>query len=357
MTHLAMRVANESGEVIDFVPDQVFPLAVSDLRIVEIPPLHRAKLHFSTKQMSVDGVEESPKERLSIGIEFHESPLPYALVPGGWLPVPFVVPQKFLVDRNVVATFKKIRNKGSGEDSSAFGSWTAFWNEGTPQFNPLPFAYEAGLRRAPSYAEFVSAFDEGANELRLALPNVDIVRFDKHAYEVSYEQLQQLRTRNLREESFLLEVIPMVLNRLSGSNQHTVVNDILTVADKKKLQRQSFVVLAALSCVFEDASGSVFQIGRGVLKPKARYADAAAYNAISDLRNIELAAVTQAIFPNEPFALCTNDRAVAYLWSALAPRAALREDRSIGLTFDISTELLPRLNNEEIAELKHRLVK
>ena len=352
-----MRVVKDSGELIDFVPDQVRPLRVNDLRTVEIAPLHRAQLHFSSKHLSVDGVEESQKGPMCIGIEFHDAPLPYALVPGGWLPVPFVIPQKFLVDRNVLATFKKIRNNSPRADDKAFGSWTAFWDDGAPQFNPLPYAYEAGFRRMPSYREFVSAFDDGASELRLALPNVDIVRFDKHSYEVAYGELQQLCTRNLREQSFLLEVIPMVLNRLSGSRQKTIVNDIIIVADNQKLQRQSFVVLAALSCVFEDASGSAFQIGRRVLKPMANYADGDAYNAISDLRNIELTAVTQAMFPNEPFALCTNDRAVAYLWSALAPRAALREDRSIGLTFDISTELLPRLNNEEIAELKQRLVK
>ena len=208
----------------------------------------------------------------------------------------------------------------------------------------------------PSYREFVSAFDEGANELRLALPNVDIVHFDKHAYDVAYGELQQLCTRNLREQAFLLEVIPMVLNRLSGARQKTIVKDIFIVADNNRLQRQSFVVLATLSCVFEDASGAAFQIGRRVLKPMVQYADADAYNAISDLRNIELTAVTQALFPNEPFALCTNDRAVAYLWSALAPKANLREDKSFGLTFDISTELLPRLTNEEIAEIKLQLV-
>jgi hypothetical protein len=54
-----------------------------------------------------------------------------------------------------------------------------------------------------------------------------------------------------------------------------------------------------------------------------------AYNAISDLRHIELAALSQAVLPDRAFALCTNDRGLALFWSALEFRGTATEVKEV----------------------------
>jgi hypothetical protein len=103
-----------------------------------------------------------------------------ALVSDGWLPLPLVHSQRFLVDRNVISSLRKLRERPQFQNLQAFYWWTNFFNKGTPFFNPLPYAWEGSSRRRPTFSEFVSAYEEGKAEIKNAFPNANITSFDSN---------------------------------------------------------------------------------------------------------------------------------------------------------------------------------
>ena len=155
-------------------------------------------------------------------MSFNEQPFPFALVPGGWLPLPFVIPSKFLVDRNVVAAFRKLRDRPERQDLQAFQWWTRFFDEGTGTFSPLPYAWEGGFRRTPSFSEFVAAFEEGASELRNALPKVQVISLADEHYRAAHQLVVAMVPRAKREADFLCAACPMIANRVSRRNEAEV---------------------------------------------------------------------------------------------------------------------------------------
>ena len=134
-----------------------------------------------------------------------------------------------------------------------------------------------------------------------------------------------------------------------------VAEAIVRASDKFELNRASLASLAVFSCLYEDVSGTIPAIGRQILKPKAAYSEAEAFNALSDLRHIELAAAGQAIFKQEAFALCTCDKPMALLWSALFAHGELSPNGTIELTFELTNDLFSRLSPDELLDLKQSL--
>ena len=96
----------------------------------------------------------------------------------------------------------------------------------------------------------------------------------------------------------------------SDAKVRSVAKQILGAADRLNVDRQSLAVLVALSCLFEDPRSGMTSIGRKILKPRQTYTAEEAYNAICDLRHIELAAFGHAWVTEGQFALCTSDKAV-----------------------------------------------
>jgi hypothetical protein len=280
----------------------------------------------------------------------------YALVPnGGWLPVPFVSPQHFLLDRNVVANFHKLRENLAFTDRKAYQFWTGFFEQGTALFNPLPYAFEGKACRILSFEDFVHAFEEGVQKIEGILPRSRVVRYSPVHYRMAYAQLQAMHAKTPREIEFICEVCPLLVVPTAATNLRSVAERVLATADRLSVDRQSLAVLTALSCLFEDPSSGTWSIGRKILKPKQTYKAADAYNAICDLRHIELAALGHAWMVNGRFALCTSDRAVASLWCALGIRDVVETATGPEFTIDISSELFPRLTETTISEIANLL--
>lgn len=141
---------------------------------------------------------------------FGEPPTVFSLVKGGWLPLPFAIPPRFLVDRNVVISLRKLRLGQTVLNGQALTWWTKFFEEGAALFNPLPYAFEAGFRRKPTMDEFMAAYDEGVAELRASLPKCRIIHFEQAHYRAAYTQLEAFDRRNECETKFLLRVCPLI---------------------------------------------------------------------------------------------------------------------------------------------------
>jgi hypothetical protein len=338
---------------VEFVPRFVHPLGTAELHL-----LHKqtgaVDLQFEADDPSVNGERKSGRATIRTTITFGRQPIIFALVRGGWLPLPLAIPPRFLVDRNIVIALRKLRF-GQLVERQEITWWFQFFEKGSAIFNPLPYAFEAGYRRKPTMEEFVAAYDEGVAELSRSFPKCEVVSYQSANYQGAYAQLEALDERNAAETEFLMRTCGLVANRVSRSRESKVLKRIVSTADSLGIPRASLAVLGIISCLFEDLHGTVPSIGRKVIKPSDMYSKADAFNALNDLRHIELAVAGQVYFGDDAFCLCTRDRAIAMLWCALCPRGVSPTDGAVKLTFDLTSHLVPRLMEEEILELKSLL--
>lgn len=355
MTHMQFRAEFEAGRSLEFVPASVEPLGLPELWRTLKEEIPTYDMKFVARNAYVDGAMQAGTATINAKMNFHEVPSPFALVQGGWLPMPLVIPQQFLVDKNVVAHLRTLNSGIPSEKLKSFKWWMKFFEEGSATFNPLPFAWEGGLRKTPSFAEFVTAFQEGTTEIREAIPKCTIATFGQSEYRAAYQMILDFESRTTKESRFLMSVSPMLFERVNRKNQEKILNAIIFEAKACDIAPMSIVVVAALSCLYDDVHGNIFSIGRKLLKPKPAYDSRAAFNALADLRHIEIAAAGQIYFGKQGFALSTCDIALASLWCALSPTGTFSAEHEIEFTFNLSQELFPRLNHNEIQQLHDRL--
>jgi hypothetical protein len=355
MGSFVFKAEFEEGRSVEIVPSHVVPFGAADIERLENDPGAALQLQLHGDDLIADGLSQPGRATVKAKVTFHRSPLIYALVPGGWVPLPFTEPPRFLVDRNVVISLRKIREGRTVASSEALDWWTRFFRQGTGIFNPLLFAYEGAFQRKPTMAEFVSAYEEGVSELTRALPECHVVTFADEQYRAAYQQLEAFDERNGCEISFLQAACPLVAQRVSRREEVDLTSRVLALAQKCNVSSRSLVLLAALSCVYENIRGTPLSIGRRLLKPRIRYFEQDAFNALSDLRHIELAAAGQLYLRNQAFSLCTCDRALALMWAALSPRGESRPGGPIDLEFDLTRDLFARLDDAELLALAQRL--
>lgn len=353
MAPFSFRVEFEEGRRVEIVPTYIRPFGSTDIRTLEKNQMFALEMELEADDAVIDGERQTGRARLKAKVAFDKPVTIYALVQGGWLPLPFAIPARFLVDRNVVISMRKIREGRVNANAEALQWWTKFFAKGSGMFNPLPFAFEAGFRRKPTMAEFAAAYDDGASELLDALPGCHIVKFEESNYRVAYAQLEAFDGQNEREVKFLQATCPLIVQRVPRQAEADVAKVIVQTADKYQVNRTSFATLAALSCLYEDVHGTLPAIGRQILKPKSVYSEADAFNALSDIRHVELAATGQAYFKQEAFSLCTCDKALALMWSALSLRGDSPSGGEVEFTFDLTTDLFSRLSEDELLEVKH----
>lgn len=353
MSPLPFRFELEDGQSIDLAPTVIHPLGLAELRALLQDVKKELELQLEAFNPIVNGTPQEGHATISAKVTLFEPATIYSLVQGGWLPLPFAIPPRFLVDRNVVIKLKKLRLGQTFANGQTLEWWTKFFAQGTAIFSPLPYAIEAGYRRNPTKAEFIAAYEEGASELANALPNCHIVKFgDANFANAPFETLY---SHYDREMQFLCEICPLISDRVPRSKESELSRLIIDMADRYQVRRGSLVTLAVLSCLYDDVHGAIPSIGRKLLKPKRDYTESDAYNALSDLRHIEFAATGQAYFEREAFALCTCDQGLTSLWCALGLRGKSSNEGAITLTFDFTTDLFPRLAEAELLNLKNLL--
>lgn len=124
---------------------------------------------------------------------------------------------------------------------------------------------------------------------------------------------------------------------------HARRDEVLSKADQCGVSRASLVVLAALSAVFVANGASP---AKRLLKIKADYRDVDAYNALVDLRSLEMLIHVFAWLPNLPTMLCTADKDMALFWVGI--QASNFEQKGAGVSCNLSPvdALLPGFANE-----------
>jgi len=235
--------------------------------------------------------------------------------------------------------------------------WNRLFVEGGATFDPLPYALEGEKQRATTFNEFTDAISKGTNELKASFPQCKIIDRDVNVLKSFHEFLLQFEDKVGAESEFLIAASPILANRTAKGKEEPELKNLIKLAQKHKIEPFSLVFIAAISCLYEDNNGGKFSIGRELLKPKSVYSAKMAFNALSDIRHIEMTAQVQTMLQSDSvFSLATCDHGLAAFWCALSPIEKSVENSKPCFKFSLHEELTPRLSTVEFKELFGQLL-
>ena len=348
---MRLQLITESNEVIEFVAEKIEPFSFTDLQ--EIKGDENISFKFNVSTLNVDlasiGEQVSGSAKISSNIVFHNKPKLFTLLDGGWLPPGLVNPPNLLVDRNVISVLLELLNGSDRADHVSTDWWLNLPDSSKLEINPLLYALEGNKKQTPSFDEFRQAFVDASIVIRTKFPNTKVTEFNLIQYEAAYDHVLKCSARLENETKFLKKIVEFIYNPVGANDRTNCKKKVLQTADAFDLNRRSLVVLAALSCIYEPRGGAGFLAARQVLKPKQNYQESDAFNALSDLRALEIFIAFSSIEASEVY-FCTCDRALAGLWCGMNPRNARWENNVLNFDLSINESLFPSLPIEDRTE-------
>lgn len=315
---------------VEFTPLQYADLIDKKLTDKVVVPLNwtRAKvIESNIPEIQLDGVASG-----NASIESFYTSKTIGLVKGGWLPSGLAVRQDMIVlpDRCTITELKGrflhgVKRKADDKDFLDF-----FAGDGI-RINPLLFALEGNLRRNPTPYEIQQQLEEVSAALRIALPKAELVPGDSGGLRGVVGIVQDTATSMQRKQTFLMRMAPLLQAPTSESKKAQLWDETLAVAQECGVDTKSLVVLAVLSSISVPLGKSP---AKRLLKPSLAYSAECAYNALADLRSLEMLMCLFALFPDQQIMLCTGDKNLALLWAGI--RASKFSWSGKGATFTIS---------------------
>jgi hypothetical protein len=221
------------------------------------------------------------------------------------------------------------------------------------RINPLLWALEGNQRRNLTVEEVKQQVEEAAAVLKKALPKAELVAVDAHGVQGTAGLIRDSQAGMVKKERFLMRLAPKLHAPVGARRRDLLWREVLDAAADCGLPRESLVVLAALSCVsVPNGRGAA----RGVLNITRHYSKADAYNALSDLRALELLMTLFATFPDQRLMLCTGDMSLALFWAGIRASDFLWDGKRIQFKVSPVEEMLPTLTPAQEESLFGRLL-
>lgn len=336
---LLRYVEEETGRIIDLVEWIVDPLGYDDL--VDTLPNKRVTIPIQLHHTKLFDENGSPVQPGHASVSFTlNSPFSsnvIALVDGGWLPLIWAARDRvILADRNIISEIQARFQDGEKRISVRDDDFIDFFAKWPIRINPLLYAMEGNQRRSPTHEEAKTQIVEAAQKIKQALPNATIEP-DAMAGLPGMIGLIQDGVADMQQKTqFLLSVAPKLMAPASRGQRTDIWQWILAQANEAGVSRQSFPVLAALSCL---VCPQTLNPARRLLKPSHDFNERHVYNALCDLRALELFVYTLALFPKLPTTLCTKDRHLALFWVGLGIHN-IRLDQEKHPTFELRCDRL-----------------
>lgn len=350
-----LKLEGDQGNTLEASVTEFVPLDYEEL--VKIPIQKGGEIAFrvvaKSDKHSINDEENTENSNLTFNIKFPHLVSIFALVEGGWLPPPFVMSKLFIMDRNVVSTLKQLNNGSNRKDHIATEWWTSFLTDKNVLINPVFYALEGCNKKAPTYSEFIRSFDDAVIEIKSALPGVSVTDYQGIHYKAAYTVIEELGDNLSKEADFLLDVVPLIKNRVATKKLDHVKNLIISKAKDRGVV-QSLAFLTALSCLYESDQKHTYPVARKIIKPKSTYNKEDAYNALNDLRILQLATSARGAI-NEKFSVCTQDVALALFWCGLAPMLDDFVGSKVTITFKFSKHLFPRMPLDTVDDIQSAL--
>ncbi|RWN55862.1 MAG: hypothetical protein EOR99_35115 [Mesorhizobium sp.] len=266
------------------------------------------------------------------------------LVKGGWLPSAIALEDNSIVlpDRCVVAELDR-RLRGGVAKNGTRGDFIDLFADSPICINPALFALEGDAKEHPTAESAQRSLDEATRKLRSALPKAILIAADANGLKGILGLIEDTRDGIGSKQDFLVRLNPALQAPVGKRRVQAVCDEIVATANSFGLPARSLVVLAALSAALVPNGKSP---AKGVLKFKSGYGSREAYNALADLRSLELLMHIFAIWPDQPVMLCTADKDLALFWAGL--RASKFVHRAGSMTFEMDpAPLVPGISREQ----------
>jgi hypothetical protein len=288
-------------------------------------------------QASVSAVLNSPYSSRTLG-----------LVRDGWLPsgIAFNDSMVVLPDRCV---FTELAGRfRAGEKTKLEDKDFLDFLTGHPvRINPLLYVLEGNLKKNPDYASIEHQFDVATEIISAALPLAQIVPSGRGCLEGVRGLIRDGEASMARKQEFLMCLAPKLRAPIASRRVSDVWDDVLSTAKACGVPARSLVVLAALSVVCVPNGKSP---AKGLLKFNvSRYTVEDAYNALADLRSLEVLMHLFAAFPDEEILLCTEDKDLVLFWAGIRPSEFVMVNGVFSVKFSPVEELLPNVTQERKA--------
>jgi hypothetical protein len=294
----------------------------------------RARVH------SAPDLPTGTKMRIGHTVVFSRALHHYALVRGGVLPPDYLLRggTRLMMDRNVVSDLRRMPAVDNGAPHPL--RWL---NSEGFHVNPILGAIEGSRQRPMSRNEFKSELVQTQQVVRQRLPRAKSVEFSGKALQAMYQAHRHFVGRLTREANFLLAVSERLADTVSNRDLRTTEQFVLRAAAQARLRPLTLIVLTALAKLYEGnqdrPAGGILKLAQ--LKAAGRGWKRCAYNAIADVRQMELLSTGSAM-PDYVAAL-TGDLGLAKVWCGLRPTGVHLNDGTIGVGFDLDSALFPRL--------------
>jgi len=297
---------------IEFLPLGYQQLAEARLHVPVTVPLdwHNAKV----LETDIPGVDIDKIAKGHATLESIFSSMTVSLQRGGWLPSGLAVSRPgvtVLPDRNAVSQIKA-RYEG-GTVTAGERDFLDMLADLDVRINPLLFAIEGNGRSIPAPALVAAQLEEAVALIGRALPKATLAIGDQ-SLPGALGLIEDTRLGLARKQAFLIDIAPNLVSPTSRALLDIRWQELLEAADRYQVPRNSLVMLAALSAVAVPNSGSP---AKKLLKFRPDYSAGDAYNALADLRSLEILINIFALFPKERVALFTADRALALFWTGI----------------------------------------
>lgn len=289
----------------------------------------------------------------------------YGLVDGGWLPMPWAHKRVAWVDRNVVISLEKLKVVAESTLQPGDRGWLTKWTGlDVGEVSPILFVLEGAERRPPTDFEMRSELNRAIKVLEAALPGVKVQRVSAQQRRALHQMTLDYAEFRSRAMRLLVRAAPLVVSSVKPEHRLALEEEVLAIAREENVSWTKPPCLALLSCIYDAnpslSSHRAARPGRAVLKPKAGYDLADAYNAMADLYFVELMANAHATLPHLKQVLYTGDVGIASFWAALQPMnldtSRLPRGRvRTTVKFNFGAHLFPALDEDGIVALKERL--
>lgn len=239
----------------------------------------------------------------------------YSLTLGGWLPFTFMNNSILLVDKNVIEYMHSISR---GETKNPLNDIDLLLKHSMQNIiiNPLLFALEGNKRKAQTFEEFYQSFEEAKKIITSYSPQFKVINYSENDYKEVYSLIENFHTLMERQIKFLCKVAPFVINDKKNDKLEAIEKEINKVAYELNVSNR-LAHIAVLSVLYDSSKNKTKgdrPPARGLLKIGQNYSEQDAYNALSDLLNLE---ILLHLNRQSRVFFCTSDFSLAAFWVAL----------------------------------------
>jgi hypothetical protein len=335
------------GRLFELSDVEFTPLGYAELRDAKLArPMKIPLRGRGTKTVASDvgcvGVAEAG--RFHTFLESYFTSRAIGLVKGGWLPSALAISSDTIVlpDRCVVAQLEA-RLQGGKTRNELEEDFLDLFAHSPVRINPLLFVLEGNARRTPTPEQARAQLREAVAKLQSALPRAIMVAADEGGLKGVLGLVEDSCPGIARKQDFLLRLAPSLASPVGKTRLPSLWKKVTAAAKDCGLSNNSLVVLATLSSILMPNGSSP---ARGILKFGPGYTEEHAYNALADLRALDILMCLFALYPNQRLMLCTSDKDMALFWVGLGASNFALSDGYPSFTVT-PTELLPGITEAQ----------